>query len=266
MENEVTKIYYLTGTGNSLKIAKDVGSKMGDHELIFIPELMKNENKYVIEGNTVGFIFPVYFARPPAVIREFIEKADFGKTSYIFTVMDGGGLFGRSLKIFDKLLKKKGKRLDAGFVIGMPGNHPKIASMQRIKPAVHYEQEAIKVDEIIGIVKEKKPHKIETNYGLLGSFFSHLAFRKPYAASLAKELDKYFRVDDNCINCGTCESICPVDNINNSDKASKWLNHCINCLACYHHCPQEAIQIMGMETEKLDRYHHPEIAIEEIIR
>jgi ferredoxin len=265
MDKKVVKIYYFTGTGNSLKIAKDVGFKLGEHELIFIPALMKEENRIVIEGDIIGFIFPVYFARPPVFIQEFIEKADFGNTSYIFTIIDGGGLFGKALKIFEKVLKKKGKKLDAGFVISMPGNHPKIASLERKKPAEHYEQEAIKVNEIARIISEKKSHEAETNFGLLGSFFSYYAFRKPYEASKAKELDKEFWVDDNCINCGTCERICPVDNILELKTGPKWQHQCINCLTCYHHCPQKAIQIGGMETEELDRYHHPEFAIEEII-
>jgi len=266
MSNKITKIYYFTGTGNSLKIAKDVGINLGNHELISIPELMNAEKKIVIAGDLVGFIFPVYFARPPAVIHEFIERAEFGNISYIFTIADGGGLFGKSLKIFGKLLVKKEKKMDAGFVISMPGNHPKIASMQRKKPVEHFEQETTKVNEIIKIINERKTHKIETNYGLLGSFFSYIAFKKPVEASHAKELDKEFYVKGNCTSCGTCERICPVNNILESIILPKWQNQCINCLACYHHCPQKAIQIRGMETEELDRYSHPEITIEELFR
>jgi ferredoxin len=266
MDNKVVKIFYFTGTGNSLKIAKDLGSKLGTYELIFIPEVMNKGKKIVIEGDLVGFIFPVYFARPPVVIKDFIENTDFGNISYLFTITNGGGLFGRSLKIFEKLLIRKNIKLDAGFVIGMPGNHPKIASLQRIKPSEHYFQQAIKINEIFKIIDEKKPHRIETNLGILGNFFSHIAFRKPYEISERQELDKEFFVNNNCINCGICESVCPVNNIIESQTAPKWQNQCINCLACYHHCPQKVIQIMGMETEKLDRYHHPDITPEEIQR
>jgi hypothetical protein len=48
MRKKVTKLYYHTVTGNSLKIAKDIGSKLKDHELLSIAKLL-NGNA-VIEG------------------------------------------------------------------------------------------------------------------------------------------------------------------------------------------------------------------------
>lgn len=264
MSNEVAKIYYFSGTGNSLKIAKDMGRNLGEHELISISVLMKDDKEFIIEGDVIGFVFPVYFARPPIVIQEFIKRAYFGNISYVFTITNGGGLFGKSLKIFEQLLRKKGKKSNSGFIISMPGNHPKIASMQRKKPTEHYQQEIIKINKIVEIVNHRKNHKLETNFGLFGSLFSYLAFKKPVKASIAKELDKEFYVNDYCINCGTCERICPANNIYESISVPKWRNNCMNCLACYHHCPQKAIQIQGMKTEELDRYHHPAITIEEL--
>ena len=134
MSGKVTKLYYHTGTGNSLKIARDIGSRLGDHELISISGLMRAKRKTVVEGDIIGFIFPVYFARPPVFLQEFIESADFGDTAYVFAVANGGGLFGRALEILEKIFMEKGVSIDSGFVIGMPGNHPKIASMQKKTP------------------------------------------------------------------------------------------------------------------------------------
>lgn len=260
-QNQETWIYYLTGTGNSLKIAKDIGLRMGKHKLISMTKLFKQEENITIKGDIIGFVFPVYFARPPAFVQEFIQKAKFEDTSYIFAVENGGGLFGKSLKIFEKYIDNKGKKLDAGFIISMPGNHPKIASMQKTQPAEHYAQEANKVEEIVECVKSKKQHRAETNFGLMGNVLSYLAFKKLYKQSQAKELDKALWVNDNCINCGTCERICPTDNITDSKTKLKWNNRCINCLACYHHCMQKAIQMIG-EEKNMVRYHHPEIRLD----
>jgi NAD-dependent dihydropyrimidine dehydrogenase PreA subunit/flavodoxin len=258
----MSRLYYHTGTGNSLKIAKDIGSKLGDHELIPITKHLKG--KTLVEGEIVGFVFPVYFARPPVILQEFIANAEFGDVEYLFVVANGGGLFGKALKILDKKLREKGAAVRAGFTIGMPGNHPKIASMQRTAPEEHYRQETIRVDEIVKTVQQRMPHNLESSYGILGTVFSYLAFRGPVKLSEAHMLDKVLWVDKRCDGCGICVRVCPVGNIELSESATPvWRHDCANCLACYHHCPQEAIQL-GRE-EPMKRYRHPEISLEEIV-
>ena len=269
MAGRVVKLYYHTGTGNSLKIAKDIGSRLGDHQLISISRQVKANQKTLIEGDTIGFIFPVYFARPPVFLQEFIEKADFGETAYVFAVANGGGLFGRALELLENIFRKKGKSMDSGFIVGMPGNHPKIASMVKKTPEEYYMRETERVDEIATIVDGHAPHEIESNYGLLGFFLSNLAFRTPYNLSKDHMLDEILWRDDRCDNCGICEKVCPVDNITltKSDAYSSgpiWQHRCINCAACYHHCPKESIQF-GKE-KPMKRYRHPEIDLTEIIR
>ena len=113
------KLYYFTGTGNSLVVARNIGREFAHAELISMPKLMCVDKDIVIAGDIIGFVFPVYFARPLAFIREFIQQAHFGDTSYIFAVVNGGGLFGRALHLFDGLLQEKDISLDAGFLISM---------------------------------------------------------------------------------------------------------------------------------------------------
>jgi len=82
MNNKVTRLYYHTGTGNSLKIAKDIGSKLGDHELISIAMLLKGNT--VIDGDIGGFIFPIYFARPPVIHSVAPPCARCGNISHLY--------------------------------------------------------------------------------------------------------------------------------------------------------------------------------------
>ena len=263
MGDRVIKLYYHTATGNSLKIAKDIGARLGNHELCSISSLLKGNNRVVIEGDIIGFVFPVYFARPPVFLREFIENADFVDSPYIFTVANGGGLFGRALKKLERAFGRKGVTLNAGFIVGMPGIHPKIASMQKISAEEHYRREAERVDEIAKVVDDQSPHTIETNFGLLGYLFSYVAFRAQYKQSKAHMLDEPLWVDERCDGCGICETVCPVDNIRLVESRPTWQHGCINCAACYHHCPKESIQL-GKE-KPMKRYRHPEIELAEII-
>ncbi len=253
-------IYYLTGTGNSLKISKDLAAALGDGELHSMPRSAGR-----IEGGTVGLVFPVYFARPPVFVQEFINRAEFGDIDYLFLLANGGGLFGTALAILKAQLHKRGLTVHAGFLVGMPGNHPKIASMQKKPPELYYVRESERVEEIAGLVSEKAELDVETNWGLAGAFFSHLAFRGPWKLSKEHRLDRALCVTDRCLGCGTCERVCPVGNIRRAspDGKPEWQHGCINCAACYHHCPHEAIEFSGVKRQ-MKRYRHPDVSLEEI--
>jgi ferredoxin len=261
MNNSVVKIYYQTGTGNSLKIARDIGFKLGNYQLLSMPKLAKSRDTLIIEGGIIGFVFPVYFARPPVCVQEFIQNAEFRNTTYVFAVANGGGIIGRALKRFEKVLSKKEMLLDAGFLIRMPANYPSIAAVQWKTPEKLFGREVAKVDRIAEIVREQMPHKVETNLWPAGFVFSHLLSRDMYKRSKTYKLDWELWINDDCANCGTCERVCPAGNLKDSREwptAPKKRHQCINCLACFHHCPKEAIKIVG-EIEQMERYRNPDV-------
>lgn len=259
------RLYYLTGTGNSLAIAKDLaaglGSTAGECEL---RSMTKSSGP--IEGDTVGLVFPVYFARPPVFVLEFIDNAVFGDVAYLFLVANGGGLFGTALKTLEAQLHRRGQTVEAGFLIGMPGNHPQVASIQRKAPQQHYAREKERIKEISGYVLAKVSRPMETNLGPLGWIVSNVAFRRPNRLSHAHRLDEALAVTDRCIGCGTCERVCRVGNIQLETSTGKpqWQHRCINCAACYHHCPQGAIEFAAVK-HQMKRYRHPEVSLEEIM-
>ena len=74
------KIFYFTGTGNSLAAAKRLKG-----ELISIPQVMKT-GSFVFEDEEIGVIFPLYCLNPPKMVRTFLSKAQF-HTEYLFAVL-----------------------------------------------------------------------------------------------------------------------------------------------------------------------------------
>ena len=73
---------------------------------------------------------------------------------------------------------------------------------------------------------------------------------KRYAMS-----DKAFHADPVvCDRCGRCVKVCPMLNIELTDKGPKWQGKCAMCLACLHHCPTRAIQY-GKQTQGKGRYY-----------
>ena len=96
------KILYYTSTGNNLYIAKKLGG-----ELLSIPQLMKND-EIGIEDESIGIIFPVFFATSPKTLREFVEKANI-KTDYLFLITSYGSDGDQNaLRIMKETLNRRG--------------------------------------------------------------------------------------------------------------------------------------------------------------
>lgn len=95
------KIFYFTGTGNSLAVAKRLNG-----ELVSIPQVMK-EKSFVFEDEAIGIIFPLYCLNPPKMVREFLSKAKF-QTEYLFAVATYGNLAGASMQELQKSVRSYG--------------------------------------------------------------------------------------------------------------------------------------------------------------
>lgn len=249
-------IYYFTGTGNSLKIAKDLAEKLNNTELVSVVKALREGITYPIER--VGLVFPVYYGALPPIVAEFIGKLNASQINYIFAVATCHDFAAAALYIVSKLLKKNNKKLDAGFVVKMPGNFipmygpPTADEQQQI-----FQVAAQKVEEIAEFIKNAKKNKVSG----IGRFLAFMQKRNDRKFSLK---DHAFRANQNCNSCGICQKICPVQDIEMIEGKPKWLHKCQFCLACLQWCPTKAIQF-GKNTEFRVRYHHPDIKLNDLI-
>lgn len=79
-------ILYFTGTGNCLYVARQLGGR--DAELLSIPQLMRRQ-KFDIEADEIGIVYPIYGHMPPNMVRRFLEKAKL-KADYKYAVLTYG--------------------------------------------------------------------------------------------------------------------------------------------------------------------------------
>ncbi len=257
-----TTIYFFTGTGNSLKIAKALTEKLRDSELIPIAKIWQIEN-INSTSEKVGFIFPLYYSGLPKIVHDFINTLDLSKSNYIFTVITSAGdINEQPLQQLNKILEAKTKELNAGFFVTMPNNYIigyDITSERRQKE--FFEKASKQVELISEIIKNKK-------INLAQDVFEKDVSRSERINSTFRgevhQSDKSFYVDENCTSCGICERACPVNNIMLVEGIPQWQHKCQQCLACINFCPEKSIQF-GADTLKTQRYHHPEITLQEII-
>jgi ferredoxin/flavodoxin len=254
-----TRLFYFSGTGNSLAVAKHLAAELGDTQVI---PMAKALNKPVTAGpDAVGLVFPVYMWGVPLLVADFARNLT-GGGGYVFAVATYGGYIAGTLGMLERLLKERGIKLTAGFGIKMPGNYvPMYDIIAPEKQGKLFGKEKERIGVIARAVKGRQVGIVDrglplVNWLLSDRFYNLSAPRIPGS-------DKALRADDNCTRCGTCYRVCPVENIKLVDGKPSWLGHCQDCLACLHWCPASAIQFKYKTTAR-KRYHHPDVAVEEM--
>jgi len=253
-------IFYFSGTGNSLQVSKDIASQLGETELLSIPKIINN-SEIKVQSECIGIVFPVYMGGLPLIVAEFIKRLSTDKSTYVFAVATFGGIPGNALKQVTTLMKDKDAILNAGFTLNMPGNYIVKYGAKSDKMQIKLEKEKVKVQQIVGIIKEKKNYGYEKSKILIDRILALIFYKK---MSGVHSMDKLFLAKDNCTGCGVCEKVCSVKNIEIKNCKPSWKNNCEQCMACIQYCPNEAIEY-GDETIGRKRYHNPNISLKEMI-
>jgi MinD superfamily P-loop ATPase containing an inserted ferredoxin domain len=254
-------IYYFTGTGNSLAIAKKIAAALGECELVPIASLAAVP-KIAPAADRVGIVCPVYFLGLPLRVAEFAKRFDRSSAGYTFAVVTYGGSGSEpTLRQLDAAIRtQNGRGLDAGFSVKMPGNY--ILMYDTLSKERCNEVLASAQQQLAGIVSAigKSEHNTLPR-SLAGSLLHAIAY--PWFVSHARTKSREFTVSDACTSCGTCAAICPADNIELVEGRPVWKDRCEVCLGCIQLCPAQAIEA-GPKTAQRSRYHNPEIALAEL--
>jgi ferredoxin/flavodoxin len=258
-----TTIYFFTGTGNSLKIARGISEKLEDCKLVPIAKIWEEEN-LTATSEKVGFIFPLYYSGLPKIVHDFVNKIDLSKSRYFFTVVvSAGGTTEFPFQQLERILNTKAKKLNLGYIIVMPTNYiiayeTHSEDHQNLLFKKAFEQVEVISDKIKDEGNNIDPDILKREFLIYDGKYQTEKFREKVNVR-----DKSFYIDDNCNTCGICEEVCPVNNIILVEGKPQWQHKCQLCLACINYCPEKAIQF-GDQSKRTQRYHHPEITVQDI--
>ena len=235
-------IFYFSGCGNSRFVAESIAKEL-DERLLFIPEEERNGNfDYELgDGERLGFVFPIYSWCPPQLVLDFVKKLHFDRRpSYVWMAVTCGDNGGYADRVFRQQLEEIGLPLQADFCFQMPNTYVNMAGMSIDKPekaARKIENAKAHLPTVIQSITERKSAS-EMRRGIFPRFKTNVigkSFHKWVS-------DEPFHSTDDCISCGKCVSVCPLQNITLEGGRPKWHSHCTICDACFHHCPKNAIQ------------------------
>jgi Pyruvate/2-oxoacid:ferredoxin oxidoreductase delta subunit len=252
-------IYYFSATGNSLWIARAMADKLGGVDLI--PMTRSDAHEPPPDTSVVGLIFPVYVFGLPLIVTRFIRKLNLPKNAYLFAVAVNGGMLCSTLIQASRLCSDRGMELAAGFSVRMVDNYTPIAgAISAEKQKIRFDEAGLKINGFCAAIRNRQ-RTLNPGWPLINWFFSGMYRRWVKNAS---EIDKPFMAESDCIGCGVCENVCPVENIKMNSRKPAWQHHCEGCFGCLHWCPHQAIQY-GRKTKGRTRYHHPEVTLNDIM-
>jgi ferredoxin/flavodoxin len=289
-----SEIYYFSGTGNSLAVARGLADKI-DANLTAIAATI---NKEIIHPETemIGIVFPVYHGGLPQIVTHFVEKLTSIEEKYVFGVCTYGDSPGLALEYLSRLVSSRGGQLAGGFGIHMPYNYITPAfnlkdflgsfTLREINPEkqqILFADARKKIAQISSYVNSQQTGTLERDavvisrlvdsvhlHDSLGKFFwLRIAgvtepTGMPFRESI-QWMDRAFFADEKCQGCGKCSEVCPVGNIELVNNKPVWHQHCEQCFACLQWCPQEAVQF-GKNTTGRKRYQNPEVKLKDMLQ
>lgn len=247
-------VFFFTGTGNSLYVAKSLVADGGT--ALSIPQLLK-EKDLNFEADEIGLVYPKY-REIPEIVKEFLTRAQF-QCDYFFGVIT----YGRHLRNDAQTLvdAMKEKKVTVAYVNGV-----KMADnrLQRFDMAQELkENDPAKIDAAIAtIVKDVDARKqfVITPDGESPAHRPHAREHNFVGA------DEMFEITDACIGCAICERVCPRGCYTIEGDQAKCDGMCEQCLACAQACPQLAIAPTEGDANPKARYRNPNVSLREIER
>lgn len=246
-------ILYFTGTGNSRYVARKIAEEIND-EVVSINQLIKQESTDELISKNQPFIFvcPTYAWRLPKVVTEFIRRTKFSGSNKVYFIMTCGDDTSKAINYIQKLCHDKGWQLKGMAEIKMPENYIVLFRAPDKESAKKIIQESNQqIYKIASDIHDENNFEIVTPSGLRGSIKSgitNIAFYKFIVHA------KGFHSTNQCVGCGKCVNLCPLNNISLKNEKPNWGNKCTHCMACISCCPTKAIEYKN-KTQNKERYY-----------
>lgn len=247
-------VYFMTGTGNSYRVAQwvlEVAGAAGISPQINSMQAVVNPQDESEPTELLVFIFPTHgFTAPWRIFKYFLCMSSGKNTPVILLPTRGAlrisgvnlpGMEGTAGYLPAFLLWLRGYRIRGITAVDMPSNWT----------ALHWGLSPDNVRVITEIAEQRVKQFVRCILNghrcydgilpfLLGILLLPVSFL--YLALGQPILAKSYFADSSCVRCGLCEAVCPHQAVKRFLNRPYWTFACDNCMACLNFCPTRSIQ------------------------
>lgn len=250
-------IYYFSGTGNSHMVAE----LLSQHLLEDYKKVTKtNPHEEMPEGETVGFVFPVYSWGVAPIMTRFIDSLSDAfweelrlRQMSVWGVMTCGDEVALAPEMFAKTLGRHGVEPESVWSVIMPNNYVLLPGFD-VDPK---DVEGRKLGEAPGRIREiaKGISQHARCVDVVRGSGAWLKTKLVYPLFCKWGISpKKWHSTPACVGCGICAKACPLRNVSMKGREPIWGDNCCSCLACYHSCPRHAVAY-GKMTNRKGQYY-----------
>lgn len=244
---------YLSGTGNTKHCIEKLLHLL-DETAQAVPIESLHAMEVLQQHSFIVLAYPVQFSNAPVMVRDFIQRySSLWKGKSVLCVATMGLFSGDGAGCSARLLKKCGAKVVGGLHIHMPDS---VCDVKLLKKSVEQNKEIVKAaDKKIEETAEKirkgeYPHDGIHFYdqiaGLLGQRLWCYGKTKDYSGGL--------KIGAECIGCGLCGKLCPMENLRMENGKAVAGNRCTMCYRCISSCPRKAITLLGSKVVEQCRF------------
>lgn len=208
-------ILYFSASGNSRFVAEFTAESLND-ECVCLNDRIKNENYETIYSD-VPFILvcPIFAWRIPKIVEKYLKEVHLRGNNKIYLFVTTCGSSGNAGEYAEKLFTSFGMKWMGWYTFYMPGSYVAFMENPDLKHAEEMNETAKnQIKTIIPLIRseeELKPFRV-TSAGKFMSFAANPFF---YQFIIGRP---GFYTTDQCVGCGKCSMVCPMNNIEMNEK------------------------------------------------
>lgn len=245
-------VLYFSASGNSRFVAETVGKLLSDEVVCLNDKIKAGDHTPLHSERPWVLNCPIFAWRIPRIVENYLQQTPLSGSDKAYLLVTTCGSSGNAGAYAQKIFASIGKELLGWYTFHMPGSYVAFMENPDLERAPEMNRRAVEtLTKLAPQMEEEQPME-PYPVTRLGRFMSWAA--NPFFYHFIIGRDGLYTTDQ-CIRCGKCAAVCPLNNITMREGTPTWGHDCTHCMACVHQCPKQAVEFRKISVGK-NRYYN----------